>query len=129
MGAHKFWATQPVPQIGEGPPLDDGYIEPPKPREELRQEPYPLPKDFEWTTVDITDPAQNKEVHDLLSMHYVEDADATMRLKYTSEFLHWCNGFVGVRVSANKKLVAFIAGTPITLRVRGHADSLGIRRG
>ncbi|KAJ7050605.1 hypothetical protein C8F01DRAFT_1263870 [Mycena amicta] len=65
---------------GEGPPLDDGYIEPPKPREELRQEPYPLPKDFEWTTVDITDPVQNKEVHDLLSMHYVEDADATMRI-------------------------------------------------
>jgi hypothetical protein len=43
---------------GEGPPLDDGYIEPSKPREEVRQEPYPLPKDFEWSTLDINDPKQ-----------------------------------------------------------------------
>lgn len=43
---------------GEGPPLDDGYIEPSKPRDEVRQEPYPLPKDFEWTTLDIEDPEQ-----------------------------------------------------------------------
>jgi hypothetical protein len=27
-------------------------------REEVRQEPYPLPKDFEWTTLDINDPKQ-----------------------------------------------------------------------
>jgi glycylpeptide N-tetradecanoyltransferase len=43
---------------GEGPPLDDGYIEASKPREEVRQEPYPLPKDFEWSTLDINDPKQ-----------------------------------------------------------------------
>lgn len=36
----------------------DGFIEPSKPPEEVRQEPYPLPKDFEWTTVDINDPVQ-----------------------------------------------------------------------
>lgn len=54
----KFWATQPVPQPGEGPPLDDGYIEPSKPREEVRQDPYPLPKDFEWSTLDIDDPRE-----------------------------------------------------------------------
>ncbi|KAJ7063841.1 acyl-CoA N-acyltransferase [Mycena amicta] len=66
-------------------------------------------------------------------MHYVEDADATMRFKYTSEFLHWAltppgyfkEWLVGVRVSANKKLVAFIAGTPITLRVRGKVFAAG----
>lgn len=44
--------------IGEGPPVDDGYIEPSKPREEVRQEPYPLHKDFEWTILDINDPKQ-----------------------------------------------------------------------
>ncbi|KAJ7680973.1 N-myristoyl transferase [Mycena polygramma] len=140
--AHKFWATQPVPQIGEGPPLEDGYIEPSKPREEVRQEPYPLPKDFEWSTVDISDPTQasqyslvaalshtiqNKEVYDLLSMHYVEDDGATLRFQYTAEYLQWAlrppgyfkEWHVGVRVSSNKKLVAFISGVPITLRVRG----------
>ncbi|KAJ6496956.1 N-myristoyl transferase [Mycena vitilis] len=127
MGAHKFWATQPVPQLGEGPPLDDGYIEPSKPRDQVRQEPYPLPKDFEWSTLDINDPKQNKEVYDLLSSNYVEDEDASFRFQYSSEFLHWAltppgyfkEWHVGVRVSSNKKLVAFISGVPITLRVRG----------
>ncbi|KAK7020539.1 Glycylpeptide N-tetradecanoyltransferase [Favolaschia claudopus] len=127
MGAHKFWATQPVPQLGEGPPIDDGYIEPSKPREEVRQEPYPLPKDFEWSTLDINDPKQNKEVYDLLSLNYVEDDDASFRFQYSAEFLQWAlkppgyfkEWHVGVRVSSNKKLVAFISGVPITLRVRG----------
>lgn len=45
--------------IGEDQkPEDDGFIEPSKPREEVRQEPYPIPKDFEWCTVDITDAKQ-----------------------------------------------------------------------
>nr|GAT53247.1 N-myristoyl transferase [Mycena chlorophos] len=126
MGQHKFWATQPVPQLGEGPPLDDGYIEPSVPRDQVRQEPYPLPKDFEWSTLDIDDPNQNKEVYDLLSLHYVEDDDASFRFQYSAEFLQWAlkppgyfkEWHVGVRVSSNKKLVAFISGVPITLRVR-----------
>lgn len=46
--------------LGEGPPIDDGYIEPSKPRDEVRQEPYPLPKEFEWSFLDIGDP---KQVH------------------------------------------------------------------
>ncbi|RDB20961.1 Glycylpeptide N-tetradecanoyltransferase [Hypsizygus marmoreus] len=128
MGEHKFWGTQPVPQPGEGPPLDDGYIEPSKSLEEVRQDPYPLPKDFEWTTLDIDDPKQNKEVYDLLSLNYVEDDDASFRFQYSSEFLQWAlkppgyhkEWHVGVRVSSNKKLVAFISGVPMTLRVRGH---------
>ncbi|KAJ7097834.1 N-myristoyl transferase [Mycena belliarum] len=128
MGVHKFWATQPVPQLGEGPPLNDGYIEPSKPREEVRQDPYPLPKDFEWSALDINDPTQNKEVYDLLSSHYVEDDDASFRFQYSSEFLQWAlkppgyfkEWHVGVRVSSNKKLVAFISGVPITIRVRGN---------
>ncbi|KAF8188759.1 Myristoyl-CoA:protein N-myristoyltransferase, N-terminal domain-containing protein [Mycena galopus ATCC 62051] len=123
---HKFWATQPVPQIGDRPPLEDGCIEPSTPREDVRQDAYPLPKDFEWTTVDITDATQNKEVHDLLSLHYVENVDASIRFKYSAEFLRWAltppgyfkEWHVGVRVRANKKLVAFISGVPITLRVR-----------
>ncbi|KAG5653839.1 hypothetical protein H0H81_010112 [Sphagnurus paluster] len=127
MGEHKFWATQPVPQPGEGPPLEDGYIEPSRPREEVRQEPYPLPKDFEWSTLDIEDPKQNKEVYDLLSLNYVEDDDASFRFQYSAEFLQWAlkppgyhkEWHVGVRVSSNKKLVAFISGVPLNLRVRG----------
>jgi glycylpeptide N-tetradecanoyltransferase len=40
------------------PPEADGYIEPSKPREEVRQEPYPLPADFEWSTINVNDPSQ-----------------------------------------------------------------------
>ena len=43
---------------GEGAPELDGYIEPSKPPEELRQDPYPLPKDFVWATLDLNDDAQ-----------------------------------------------------------------------
>ncbi|KAF9484744.1 N-myristoyl transferase [Pholiota conissans] len=128
MGEHKFWATQPVPQVGEGPAVEDGYIEPSKPCEEVRQEPYPLPKDFEWSTLDMNDPAQTKEVYDLLSLNYIEDDHAAFRFQYSAEFLAWAlkppgyhkEWHVGVRVSSNKKLVAFISGVPLTLRVRKH---------
>ena len=58
--------------------------------------------------------------------HYVEDDDATFRFDYSAEFLEWAlkppgyypQWHVGVRVVSNKKLVAFISGVPINLRVR-----------
>ncbi|KAF8636733.1 hypothetical protein AX17_003536 [Amanita inopinata Kibby_2008] len=126
MGEHKFWATQPVPQWGDAPPVGDGYIEPSKPRDQVRQDPYPLPKDFEWSAIDINDPNQIKEVYDLLSINYVEDDEASFRFNYSSDFLRWAlkppgyhkEWHLGVRVCSNKKLVAFISGIPITLRVR-----------
>ncbi|KAI0034011.1 Myristoyl-CoA:protein N-myristoyltransferase, N-terminal domain-containing protein [Vararia minispora EC-137] len=126
MGDHKFWSTQPVQQFDDAPAEQDGPLEPSRPREEVRQEPYPLPKDFEWSTIDLDNPAQIKELYELLSANYVEDDQASFRFQYSAEFLEWalkppgyhkeCN--VGVRVSSNKKLVAFISGVPITLRVR-----------
>lgn len=36
----------------------DGPIEKDKSPEDIRQEPYPLPKDFEWVTMDLNDQAQ-----------------------------------------------------------------------
>ncbi|KIM87248.1 hypothetical protein PILCRDRAFT_815729 [Piloderma croceum F 1598] len=128
MGQHKFWATQPVPQLGEGPPLGDGFIERSLPREQVRQDAYPLPKEFEWCIMDLNDAKQVKEVYDLLSLNYVEDDDASFRFQYSAEFLHWAlkppgyhkEWHIGVRVSSNKKLVAFISGVPVTLRVRGN---------
>ena len=32
---------------------EEGPIEPNKPHDEIRKEPYPLPKDFEWSLVDV----------------------------------------------------------------------------
>lgn len=85
-----------------------------------------MPKDFEWAVVDINDPPQLTELYELLSANYVEDDDASFRFKYSAEFFEWAlkppgyhkEWHVGVRVSSNRKLVAFIAGAPITLRVR-----------
>ena len=157
---------------GDSAPEEDGYIEPSKPREEVRQDPYPLPKDFEWSVIDITDPAQVwtrqshtryasslfssqiKEAYELLSANYVEDDQAAFRFQYTAEFLEWYamsfhsyaiivpsfffllllralkppgwhkEWHIGVRVSSNRKLVAFISGVPIRLRVRKKWDFL-----
>ena len=44
--------------LDDGEPEEDGYIEPSKPREEVKQEPFPLPKDFEWSVLDILEPSQ-----------------------------------------------------------------------
>jgi len=132
MKEHKFWATQPVPQWGDAAPTgEDGYIEPSKPHDEVKQEPYSLPKDFEWSIIDINDPKQNKELYDLLSANYVEDDEAAFRFNYSSDFLKWAlnppgyhkEWHIGVRVASNKKLVAFISGVPITLRVRANSIS------
>lgn len=82
-------------------------------------------------------------MYELLSQNYVEDPAAAFRFQYSAEFLKWlviysCYHFtsvshstralmppgyhkewhVGVRVKSNKKLVAFISGVPISLRVR-----------
>jgi glycylpeptide N-tetradecanoyltransferase len=148
--------------VGEGPPLDDGYIEPSVPREQVRQEPYPLPKDFEWSTVDIADPQQvsislgmdfgrlpfpfcrtRKSMTFFLSitwrtmLHYSDSniarnsCDGTLypmcSILTTTRTLfralmppgYHKEWHIGVRVSSNKKLVAFISGVPLTLRVRG----------
>ncbi|EAU88866.1 N-myristoyl transferase [Coprinopsis cinerea okayama7 len=125
-GKHKFWSTQPVPQLGESPPEEDGCIEESKPASEIRQQPYPLPKEFEWSILDIQNPAEIKEVYDLLSGHYVEDDYAAFRFQYSAEFLKWAltppgyhkEWHIGVRVASNKKLVAFISGVPMNLKVR-----------
>ncbi|KAM5534071.1 hypothetical protein V8D89_012252 [Ganoderma adspersum] len=125
-GGHKFWSTQPVPQLGEAPPQADGSIEPSKPREEVRQEPYPLPKEFTWSFIEINDPAELRELYELLSANYVEDDDETFRFQYSAEFLSWAlkppgyfkEWHVGVRVTSTRKLVAFISAVPIRVRVR-----------
>ncbi|TFK76301.1 N-myristoyl transferase [Pluteus cervinus] len=123
---HKFWKTQPVPQPGEALAPEDGFIEPSRPSAEVRQDAFLLPTGFEWSVIDINDPAQNKEVYDLLSANYVEDDDASFRFQYTGEFLQWAlmppgyhkDWHLGVRISSSKKLISFISAVPVRLRVR-----------
>lgn len=66
------------------------------------------------------------ELYDLLTGHYVEDQEAMFRFNYSPSFLNWAlkspgwlkQWHVGVRVTATKKLVAFISGIPCKLKVR-----------
>ena len=77
---HKFWNTQPVKQLGDHEAASTGAIEPNVPPELVRTKPLSLPADFEWVTIDMEDDAQLSVVYHLLTHHYVEDGEATMRL-------------------------------------------------
>ncbi|KAJ3020838.1 Glycylpeptide N-tetradecanoyltransferase 2 [Thoreauomyces humboldtii] len=131
MDKYKFWKTQPVPRVDEKVQTN-GPIEPDKPKEEIRQEPYTLPKDFIWSLVDIDNEKETKELYELLSLNYVEDDDATFRFDYSAAFLKWAlqppgwkqQWHIGVRVASNNKLVAFISGVPAFLRVGSHKQKI-----
>ncbi|GAA6063044.1 hypothetical protein JCM10212_001107 [Sporobolomyces blumeae] len=125
-GSHKFWKTQPVAQYDKAEELREGPLEADKKPEEIRKEPIPLHKDFKWVTVDLNNPNELKEVYELLTHHYVEDADASFRFDYAAEFIEWAlkppgyvpDWHVGIRVAATGKLVGFISGIPMDLRIR-----------
>lgn len=100
-------------------------IIPNKPKSEIRQDPYNMPKGFEWNEVDITDPSQRTEVYDLLYQNYVEDDECMFRFDYSRDFLTWAltpPGYLkeyhlGVRSSKSGRLMAFITAVPATVRV------------
>ncbi|KAL0308469.1 UNVERIFIED_CONTAM: Glycylpeptide N-tetradecanoyltransferase 1 [Sesamum radiatum] len=126
--SHKFWETQPVGQFKDvgNSSLPEGPIEPPTPLSEVKQEPYNLPTLYEWTVCDMDSDEVCNEVYVLLTNNYVEDDDNLFRFNYSKEFLRWGlsppgyfrSWHIGVRVKASKKLVAFITGIPVKLRVR-----------
>lgn len=92
MGAYKFWQTQPVPRFGEdddpGKPVEEGPIKT-QTVDEIPKEPSPLLGGFEWSTIDLLDDNQLKEVWELLNGHYVEDDEAMFRFNYSSSILKW----------------------------------------
>lgn len=104
---------------------EDGPIENDVPLDQVRATPYPLPKEFEWSLVNVEDDKEIKELYELLTQNYVEDDDAMFRFDYSAEFLKWAllppgwkkAWHIGVRVASNKKLVAFISGIPQDVRV------------
>lgn len=82
---HKFWNSQPVVKLEEVI-HQEGAIDL-KTVEMISKEAYPLPKDFEWVTVDLETRVQ--EVYELLSNNYVEDDSESFRFDYSAEFLKW----------------------------------------
>ncbi|KAL0984454.1 hypothetical protein UPYG_G00141770 [Umbra pygmaea] len=120
---HPFWDTQPVPKIGEDNPTTHGPIQVDTPS--VRKEPFSLPQGFTWASLDLRDPAVVRELLSLLKEHYIEEDDNTTRLNFSPEYLLWAlcppgwlpQWHCGVRVSANQKLVGFIAAVPTTIRI------------
>ncbi|KAI2601943.1 peptide N-myristoyl transferase [Hypoxylon sp. NC1633] len=129
MGAYKFWATQPVPKFGEDGDADQSVEEGPiktQTVDEIPGTPAPLLGGFEWSTIDLLDDNQLKEVWELLNGHYVEDDEAMFRFNYSASILKWAmmppgwkkEWHRGVRATQSRKLVGFIAAIPVELRVR-----------
>lgn len=138
---YKFWKTQPVPQFqapnllqtttsSNGESLPEGAILPDKVcRASAKPEPGALLDGFEWCLVDLENDSEIQELYDLLDNHYVEDADASFRFRYSKQFLSWAlkppgwkkEWHIGVRTTSQEdkkgKLVAFIAGIPVTMKV------------
>ncbi|WVR06681.1 glycylpeptide N-tetradecanoyltransferase [Kwoniella sp. DSM 27419] len=130
LGEHKFWKTQPVPQFSANASrgmAEEGPIDAPKTPTDVKQDPGALPSGFVWSIIDVKDDSQCREVYDLLSENYVEDDEAMFRFKYSKEFLLWAltapgyhpDWHIGVRVQKTGKLIAFISGIKIEMRVRG----------
>ncbi|KAI9749670.1 MAG: hypothetical protein M4579_006783 [Chaenotheca gracillima] len=125
MASYKFWKTQPVPKFDEKPQIEEGPIKVIDP-DKVPKEPSALIEGFEWVTMDLTNNKELEEVYELLTFHYVEDDEAMFRFNYSVSFLNWAlkspgwkkDWHVGVRVKQSKKLVAFISGVPMRLRIR-----------
>ena len=69
--------------LEEDCPTDvSGPVDKKKTPDDIPAEPLRLPSAFEWSSVDVKDPKQMREVYDLLTHNYVEDDDCMFR--YTS---------------------------------------------
>ncbi|CCW62678.1 unnamed protein product [Phytomonas sp. EM1] len=121
---HQFWNQQPVPQSQDEAHIT-GPMDRPKTVDEIPMEPYPIASTFEWWTPDPQDPLELHHVYELLRDNYVEDEDSMFRFNYSEEFLKWAltppdyipEWHVGVRRKHDKKLLAFISGVPITMKM------------
>ncbi|XP_022079971.1 glycylpeptide N-tetradecanoyltransferase 2-like [Acanthaster planci] len=119
---YNFWDTQPVPKIGES--IASEVNEPVEPdKADIRSEPFSLPAQFVWDTLDIHDSDTLQELYTLLNENYVEDDDNMFRFDYSADFLIWAltppgwlqEWHCGVRVASNNKLVGFISGVPANI--------------
>lgn len=140
---YRFWNTQPVPKLNDLRPspttsstveaVQDGAILPVPVCDRIGQaDAERLIAGFEWCELDVTQKHVLSELHDLLYNHYVENDEGSFRLNYSAEFLSWAlqpPGWrkcwhIGVRTTSTLskpgRLVAFVAGIPVKLNVRGN---------
>ena len=133
MASYKFWSTQPVPKFDDAASQSAGAKKEKKDGpikevdvDKVPKQPSPLVEGFEWSDLDLDEPAQLDELQDLLCHHYVEDDESMFRFNYLKETLTWAlkapgwkkQWHVGVRAAKSRKLVAFISAIPVRIRVR-----------
>jgi len=102
-----------------------GPIDELKKPDDVRDEPYPLPAQFEWCTCNVDSDQEMQEIYTLLTENYVEDDDSMLRFDYSVAFLRWAlkppgylrEWHLGVRVRSTCKLVGFISGIPALIQV------------
>lgn len=123
---HSFWGTQPVQQFTEanGEVVPIGPIET-KTLDDVLKDPLPIASTLEWWVPDPTNDADLVQIYELLRDNYVEDDDSLFRFNYSLEFLRWAlmppgyfpEWHVAVRKKADKKMLAFISGIPIRVKM------------
>ncbi|EOA28715.1 hypothetical protein CARUB_v10024943mg [Capsella rubella] len=101
----------------------EGPVEPATLLSEVKQEPYNLPSQYEWTTCDLKSDDMCTELYNFLKLHF--GTGQLFQETYSMELLRWAlcppgyyqSWHIGVRVTTSKKLVAFISGVPERIRV------------
>ena len=133
---YKFWDTQPVLSFKDKTKIEKiGPIDNKTQLEDVKVEPYNLPKNFSWYDIDIFNSKDIKMLYEFLRDNYVEDDEGMFRFDYSEEFLKWhlsAPGFlkqwhVGVLHKSDdgtSRLVGFISGIPIHITVHGNQLSL-----
>lgn len=131
---HKFWNTQPVPRLNDK--MIDGVIKE-MDSDEVSEEPYKLPKEFKWSTVDLRDKDTCAEVSEFLNKYY---SNKDFRPDFSTNFLEWLlpvnldasttskynpNFCVAVRVTDTDLLAGFIAGKVVKMQVNRHQLDMG----
>jgi glycylpeptide N-tetradecanoyltransferase len=87
---HNFWDSQPVLKLEEQVNANEnGPIEPNKPIEQIRHEPYSLGEKYQWVDINIDEEDKIQEIYTLLRENYVEDDDNMFRFEYSIPFLQW----------------------------------------
>ena len=122
---HKFWETQPVPSLNDKV-KEYGLVCPDKFIKDRKITEYSLPAEFEWYTMNPDSMTDLTDVAKFISANYLEDDDGSFRFDYSPDFLKWAlvprgqkdtNLCVIVRVKKNKKIVGFISGVMVNMKV------------
>ena len=120
MDNHLFWKTQPI-DISQNniitEPISVITIN------DVQKEPYTLPDNFTWCTLNIDDDNDLNLIYKFLLDYYNSSKNASKKYHYQKDFLRWFlkpyeyydDLLVGVKY--NNKLVATIFGIPMTIKV------------